>query len=511
MIYTSCIKEFWTSAKVKIVIDNVRLQALVDEKKVIVNEASIRRDLRLDNAEGTTCLPNDAIFEGLVRIGYEKPSEKLTFYKAFFSPQWKFLIHTILQCLSAKTTSWNEFSSTMASAIICLTNNQKFNFSKYILEDMIKNLETNQAAKIEKLKYRLKKLEGKKKKRTHGRIAEIDANEDLFVINETAQDQGRIKDQDLFGVHDLDGDVVFVEVTTSGDVEQDATVVESVKEPSEFRTTLPPQPSQPLQAKDKGKGMMVEPEKHLKKKDQITLDEEAARKLEAEMKAQIDEEERIAREKNEANRAIIKEWDDVRLQLMLIGRQELEQESAKKQKLVKQEQAKVADDDTVELKRCLEIVPKDDDDVAIKATPLSFKSPTIVDYKIYKEGKKSYFKIIRADGNLQNYLAFRIMFKNFNREDLEVLRSIVKERFKKTKPVDDMDNLLFQTLKTMFQPNFEDIIWKYQQGAVKVDNWKLFDSCGVYYVRLHVDYKVDTAYDLLRLISRQINEGYKPK
>nr|GEV25934.1 ribonuclease H-like domain, reverse transcriptase, RNA-dependent DNA polymerase [Tanacetum cinerariifolium] len=53
-------------------------------------------------------------------MGYEKPSTKLTFYKAFFSSQWKFLIHTILQCMSAKRTSWNEFSSSMASAVICL-------------------------------------------------------------------------------------------------------------------------------------------------------------------------------------------------------------------------------------------------------------------------------------------------------------------------------------------------------------------------------------------------------
>ncbi|GKB13910.1 hypothetical protein Tco_0847833 [Tanacetum coccineum] len=72
---------------------------------------------------------------------YEKLSQKLTFYKAFFSPQWKFLIHTILQCLSAKTTAWNEFSSTMSSAIICLATNQKFNFSKYIFESMVKNLD----------------------------------------------------------------------------------------------------------------------------------------------------------------------------------------------------------------------------------------------------------------------------------------------------------------------------------------------------------------------------------
>nr|GEW09729.1 putative reverse transcriptase domain-containing protein [Tanacetum cinerariifolium] len=60
------------------------------------------------------------------------------------------------------------------------------------------------------------------------------------------------------------------------------------------------------------------------------------------------------------------------------------------------------------LKRCLEIIPDNDDDVTIKAVPLSSKSPTIVDYKIYKEGKKSFFKIIRADAAAEltsHYLA----------------------------------------------------------------------------------------------------------
>nr|GFD17307.1 hypothetical protein [Tanacetum cinerariifolium] len=133
-----------------------------------------------------------------------------------------------------------------------------------------------------------------------GRISEIDANEDLFLIDEIVQDQRRIKDQDLFGVHDLDGDEVFVDVTTSENIEQDAAVAENseeikaakpkakgvtIQDPSEFRTISPPQLSQPPQAKDKGKEIMVEPKKPLKKKDQIALDEEVARKLEATMKA----------------------------------------------------------------------------------------------------------------------------------------------------------------------------------------------------------------------------------
>ncbi|GJX31969.1 hypothetical protein Tco_0241824 [Tanacetum coccineum] len=140
-IYTSCIEQFWATAKVKTVNDVRQIQALIDKKKLIITETSIRSDLHLEDAGGTDCLPTATIFEELARMGYEKPSQKLTFYKAFFSPQWKFLIHTITQCLSAKSTAWNEFSSTMASLIICLATNQKFNLSKYIFDAMVKHLD----------------------------------------------------------------------------------------------------------------------------------------------------------------------------------------------------------------------------------------------------------------------------------------------------------------------------------------------------------------------------------
>ncbi|GKB68549.1 hypothetical protein Tco_0929961, partial [Tanacetum coccineum] len=129
------------TVKAKTVNGEVQLQALVDGKKIIVTEASIRSDLQLNDEEGMDCLPNATIFEELTRMGYEKFSQKLTFYKAFFYPQWKFLIHTILKCLSAKTTAWNEFSSTMASAIVCVATNQKFIFSKYIFKSIVKNLD----------------------------------------------------------------------------------------------------------------------------------------------------------------------------------------------------------------------------------------------------------------------------------------------------------------------------------------------------------------------------------
>nr|GEV28105.1 copia protein [Tanacetum cinerariifolium] len=57
--------------------------------------------------------------------------------------QWKFLIHPLLQSMSAKRTSWNEFSTVMASAVICLSKGQKFNFSKYIFESLVRNVDSS--------------------------------------------------------------------------------------------------------------------------------------------------------------------------------------------------------------------------------------------------------------------------------------------------------------------------------------------------------------------------------
>nr|GEV07955.1 hypothetical protein [Tanacetum cinerariifolium] len=121
---------------------NVQLQTLINDKKVVVTESIIRQDPYLDDDDGVECFPNAKIFKELARMGYEKPPPKLTFYKAFFFAQWKFLIHIIVQCLSAKRTTWNEFSSSMASAIIRLTTGRKFNFSKYIFDSMVRNVDS---------------------------------------------------------------------------------------------------------------------------------------------------------------------------------------------------------------------------------------------------------------------------------------------------------------------------------------------------------------------------------
>nr|GEV92863.1 ribonuclease H-like domain-containing protein [Tanacetum cinerariifolium] len=100
-VYTSCIEQFWTTVKAKNINGEAQIHVKVDGKKVIISEASIRRDLRFGDEGGVNCFSNEVIFKQLTLIG-----------------------------------------STMASAIICLAINQKFNFSKYILESMVKHLDS---------------------------------------------------------------------------------------------------------------------------------------------------------------------------------------------------------------------------------------------------------------------------------------------------------------------------------------------------------------------------------
>ncbi|GJT40634.1 hypothetical protein Tco_0940499 [Tanacetum coccineum] len=394
-IHTSCIEQFRTTAKVKMINGERQLQALVDKKKVIITETSIRSDLNLEDTGGTDYLPTDTIFEELARMG-------------------------------AKTTAWHEFSSTMASAIICLATNQNFNLSKYIFDAMLgdmshhkkdyvnpshtKKIFTNikregkdfsgrvtplfatmmvQANQEEepmteketnkesvpihsydpsqsgedrmqlhelmnlctKLANRVLALEttkttqaleiaslksAKEDASKQGRkITDLDVDAEVTLVDETQEmnDDNLMFDIGVLEEHEKDvaekevsvvdpvttaGEVVTttnVEVTTVNAptttideltlaqtlieikaakpkvVTSTATTTTTtrpnarrvvVQEPSEFKTTSSSlQASQLPLVKDKGKGIIVEPEVPLKKKDQVALDEEMARNLEA--------------------------------------------------------------------------------------------------------------------------------------------------------------------------------------------------------------------------------------
>ncbi|KAI3728691.1 hypothetical protein L6452_17332 [Arctium lappa] len=121
------------------------IKTRVCDKPLIVSEEVIRISLRLDDASGITSIPNEDLFSNLTRMGYEGQQGVFKFYKANFSPKWRFFVHTLMHCISQKTTGWSQFSSTIAYALVCLSTARKYNFSKMIFNDLVSNLENKKS------------------------------------------------------------------------------------------------------------------------------------------------------------------------------------------------------------------------------------------------------------------------------------------------------------------------------------------------------------------------------
>nr|GEX56761.1 copia protein [Tanacetum cinerariifolium] len=297
-IYTSCIKQFWATAMTKNINREAQIHAKVDGKKVVISEATIRRDLKFKDEGGVDCLSNEVIFKQLTLMG------------------------------------------TMASGIICLATNQKFNLFKYIFESMVKHLDTknkflmyprfvqvildNHVFGMSKhnaiyvIPSHTKKVFGNMKRvgKDFSRkekplfptmlvqaqadtgeavvVKEVDAAQDqvsaatITVAKDlTVDDITLAKSLEAFktskpkirGIVVKDHKEPSVTTTTPTSIDDSTRPKEKgivMQEPIEVTTTTILIPSQ---VKDKRKGKMVEPEMPLKKKAQIILDEELTFKL----------------------------------------------------------------------------------------------------------------------------------------------------------------------------------------------------------------------------------------
>nr|GEX11448.1 retrovirus-related Pol polyprotein from transposon TNT 1-94 [Tanacetum cinerariifolium] len=433
--------------------DVTRLQALVDKKKVVITKASIRDALRLDDAEGIECLPNEEIFIELARIGYKKPSTKLTIYKAFFSSQvgkgFSGVDTPLFEGMLVAQEVGEDADEVHAEDVPTVgvvaegaVSDDDDGISMNLLQNLmdicitltrrVEHLELDkiaQALKITELKQRVKKLERRNK-------LKIDADKDVVledakdvVVEKSAdvednadiqwrkrESQAKIYKIDLEHAKKIITEVVTAAsdtitaastTITAADVPIPAATITNastlttapsrkrkrvvIRDPQETTTTSTIIHSE-AKSKDKGKGVMVEEPKPLKKKAQIEQDKAYARELEAKLNKNID-------------------WDEV----------------------------------------IDHIVPNDEDDVYTEATLIARKVP-VVDYEIYNGNNKPYYKIKR-----------------------------VGERFATTKPKNFSDDFLLITLRAMFEkPDIQAQIWKNQRsvhGQAKVKSWKLLESC----------------------------------
>ncbi|GKE66688.1 hypothetical protein Tco_1520849, partial [Tanacetum coccineum] len=98
--------------------------------------SNLRDTLQLEDATGITMLPNDEIFEGMGQMGYPTDGT-FTFWKSFFTPQWRYLVHHLLHCISSKSGGWDQFGSNIATALICLSTEQDkvFDVSSFSAND----------------------------------------------------------------------------------------------------------------------------------------------------------------------------------------------------------------------------------------------------------------------------------------------------------------------------------------------------------------------------------------
>nr|GEY89636.1 reverse transcriptase domain-containing protein [Tanacetum cinerariifolium] len=263
---------------------------------------------------------------------------------------------------------------------------------------------------------------------------------------------------------------------------------EIIRDPKEELSSKTPTETPKL--KDKGKGILIETLKPMKKKDQIELDAEYARKLHEEINKDhkeinkdIDWDAAIDHvNKKSKNPQYIKRYQGMK------KRPQTERMSYDEICLIFQARFdanmrflfKAKEEMEEEDQERLEVVDDEDDDVFIEATPLARKVP-VMDYHIVLIDNKPRFKIIKADETHQLYISFITLLKNFDREDLENLWGIVKKRFSTSKPTNFSDEYLLLTLKTMFEkPNRQDAVWKSQRSvhglALKISTFKVYNG-----------------------------------
>nr|GEX40511.1 hypothetical protein [Tanacetum cinerariifolium] len=555
--------------------DVMCLQALVDKKKVIITKATIREALRLDDAESIDCLPNEEIFIELSRMGVGKGFSRVDtpLFEGMIVAQQdedvadegaaSVAVNDVPAAAdepsipsptpttqppppSQDLPSTSQVQPTTPPSPIAQPpspqqqpqpsqSSHDAEVSMDLLHTLLETCTT--------LTRRVKHLEQDKIAQTleitkGGIIANIDTDEDVTLKSVAAV----ARDVDAVKENAYDDEIEPVELKEVVEVVTTAKLMTEVVTAASATITVATTSIAAAiitVAPNKGKGILVEEPKPLKKQAQIEHDEAYVKELEEELNKNIDWDEVIEKvqTKEKKDNAVMRyqalkrkrqtgsqarknitiylrnmagfkmdyfkgmSYDNIRLifekkfnsnvAFLEKTKEQMEGEDSKALKRASESQVEKAakkqklDEEVEELKKHLQIVPNDDDDVYTEATPLARKV-LIVDYEIYSENNKPYYNIMRADRSYQLFLSFLSLLRNFDREDLEVLWQLVKERFASSKPKNFLDDFLLTTLAYIFEkPNVQAQVWKNQRsvnGLAKVKSWRLLESCRVHII-----------------------------
>nr|GEW10062.1 hypothetical protein [Tanacetum cinerariifolium] len=237
-----------------------QIHARVDGKEIIIIELSVRRDLRLVDEEGVDCLSKSTIFENLELM--RKVKRKNSQVPQLSVSTENVVNKAVYKELDDRLPTPNKASSpgtTLGGGPRC-QEAMKDTIAQTRFENVSKLSNVSLLAEVRVDSSEDEQSLGEDASKQRRKIHDIDADKDVTLVND--QD-----DAEMFDVNDLHGE------------------------------------------EDKGKGIMVEEHVKLKKKDQIRLDEEVVLKLQAELHAEFNKEQRITREKaekeQEANISVI--------------------------------------------------------------------------------------------------------------------------------------------------------------------------------------------------------------
>ncbi|GJS07415.1 retrovirus-related pol polyprotein from transposon TNT 1-94 [Tanacetum coccineum] len=353
-LLTKAFDEYLTTVKVKTVNGEVQLQALVDGKKIIVTEASDPLSKPNTNGESKTQQPRKLKRKDTQVPQPSDPIENVA-NKAVHKDLGDNLVRAATTASSLKTEqdngNINKTQSKVPQSSDPSENVIDEAVHKELGDSLVRAATTASSLEAEQdsvgLTTRVESSGdeedlGEYASKQGRRINAIDADEDIILVS--VQDDAN---KEIFDVDALNGEEVFVAgqnenvieevvdvaqvstaATTVTITTEEITLAQALKalktskpkvkgivfqEPGKSTTTTT---ISSQQSQDKGKGIMIEePMKPMKKKDQISFDEETTLKLQA----KFDKEERLTREKagkqKEANIALIKEWDDIQAKI----------------------------------------------------------------------------------------------------------------------------------------------------------------------------------------------------
>nr|GEW11600.1 hypothetical protein [Tanacetum cinerariifolium] len=528
------------SDAIKKVNDDVQLRALIDGKKVVVSEAIIRRDLHLDDADWVECLPNEEIFTKLARIGYENPPPTLKFYKAFFSAQWKFLIHTLGQYLSAKRTTWNEFRCSMTSAVTCLatvddvTTHNTIYTSTALIQKVFANIrrvrkgflgvETHVFASMlvqpqpqaeEGVEIHVASSPSALQDPTPTPHATPPQDQPLTPHASPPQDQPTTPHESSIPLL-----TTLMEICATLSQKEDASKQGGGGKIAAIDVDEGVSAAEPTIFDDEDVTVtMAQTLIKLKAKKAKLLDEPIAQKLHDE--EYDDKEENIdwsvvAEQVQERHLDSIRKYQNLKKKPVSIAqarknmiiylknmagykieyfrrmtydkvRPIIEREYKKIQTLFK------PDKDVQEPKtmRVVDETLLQDSFKKLRAAEVSKSESTQEipsnDLKeMTEEDVQNMLEIVPVSEfkveALQAYQNFKDTLKGFNRENLVALWNLVKEKFSSAVPSEDKEKALWFELKRLFEPDAYDVLWKLQRYMHALLTWKLYTNCRVHHV-----------------------------